>query len=96
MIRKGKKGADVVRTSTTLSALGVQVSCHSIASFTSGTDKELTFRERADPERPGTAGLCTTTTTDIHFTRVSDDTLRFRSDERGAGLPYGTLNRSGG
>ncbi|MEV0915350.1 serine/threonine-protein kinase [Streptomyces sp. NPDC049967] len=96
VIRKGKKGADVVRTSTTLSALGVQVSCHSIASFTSGTDKELTFRERADPERPGTAGLCTTTTTDIHFTRVSDDTLRFRSDERGAGLPYGTLNRSGG
>ncbi|NED83795.1 serine/threonine protein kinase [Streptomyces sp. SID11233] len=96
VIRKGKKGADVLRTSTTLSALGVEISCHSIASFTSGTDKELTFRERADPERPGTAALCTTSTADIHFTRVGDDTLRFRSDERGAGLPYGTLNRSGG
>ncbi|MEV0782707.1 serine/threonine-protein kinase [Streptomyces sp. NPDC050423] len=96
VIRKGKKGADVVRTSTTVSSLGIEVSCHSIASLTSGTDKELTFRERADPDRPGTAGLCTTTTTDIHFTRAGDDTLRFRSDERGAGLPYGTLNRSGG
>lgn len=96
VIRKGKKGADVVRTSTTISSLGVQVSCHSIASFTSGTDKELTFRERADPDRPGTEALCTTTTTDIHFTRVADDILRFRSDERPAGLPYGTLNRSGG
>ncbi|ROQ66912.1 serine/threonine protein kinase [Streptomyces sp. 840.1] len=96
VIRKGKKGADVVRTSTTISSLGVEVSCHSVASLTSATDKELTLRERADPERPGTAGLCTTTTTDIHFTRVTDDTLRFRSDERGAGLPYGTLNRSGG
>lgn len=96
VIRKGKKGADVVRTSTTISSLGVEVSCHSIASLTSGTDKELTFRERADPDRPGTKALCTTTTTDIHFTRVADDILRFRSDERPAGLPYGTLNRSGG
>uniref|UniRef100_A0AAU2VPS2 Serine/threonine protein kinase n=1 Tax=Streptomyces sp. NBC_00008 TaxID=2903610 RepID=A0AAU2VPS2_9ACTN len=96
VIRKGKKGADVLRASTTLSALGVEVSCHSIASFTSGTEKELTFRERVDPERPGTAGLCTTADSDLHFTRVGDDTLRFRSDERGAGLPYGTLNRSGG
>ncbi|MEU8503717.1 serine/threonine-protein kinase [Streptomyces brevispora] len=96
VIRKGNKGADVVRMSTTLSSLGVEISCHSVASLTSGTDKELTFRERADPDRPGTAGLCTTTTTDVHFTRAADGTLRFRSDERGAGLPYGTLNRSGG
>ncbi|MFJ6466522.1 serine/threonine-protein kinase [Streptomyces sp. NPDC091387] len=96
VIRKGKKGDDVVRTSTTVSSLGIEVSCHSIASLTSGTDKELKLRERADPDRPGTAGLCTTTTTDIHVTRAAGDTLLFRSDERAAGLPYGTLNRSGG
>ncbi|MFF3172743.1 serine/threonine-protein kinase [Streptomyces sp. NPDC057900] len=96
VIRKGKKGADVMRASTTISTLGVEISCHSVASFTSGTEKELLFRERVDPERPGTAGLCTTTDSDLHFTRVDDDTLRFRSDERGAGLPYGTLDRSGG
>ncbi|MET7646649.1 serine/threonine-protein kinase [Streptomyces sp. NPDC005426] len=91
---QGKKGADVVRMTTRITALGVDVSCHSVATLTSGTDKELTLRERADPDRPGTAGLCTTTTTDVHFTRTGDGGLRFRSDERGAGLPYGTLTRS--
>lgn len=95
VFKEGKKGADVVRMTTTISSLGVEVSCHSVASLTSGTGKELTLRERADPDRPSTAGLCTTTTTDVHFTRATDGTLRFRSDERGAGLPYGTLTRSG-
>ncbi|MET8331798.1 protein kinase [Streptomyces sp. NPDC005181] len=92
---EGKKGADVVRMNTTVSTLGVTVSCHSIARLSSGTAKELTLRERADPDRPSTAGLCTSTTTDVVFTLAGDGTLRFTSEERGAGLPYGTLSRSG-
>lgn len=93
VFEKGGKGADVVHMTTTITALGVEVSCYSVATLTSGTDTELRLRERADPERAGTAGLCTTTTTDVHFTRTEDGALRFRSDERGAGLPYGTLTR---
>jgi serine/threonine protein kinase len=92
---EGKKGTDVVRMNTTFSTLGVTVSCNSIAKLSSGAAEELTLRERADPDRPGTAGLCTDTTTDVTFTLAEDGTLRFRSEERGAGLPYGTLARSG-
>ncbi|MFI6949515.1 serine/threonine-protein kinase [Streptomyces sp. NPDC050422] len=95
VFKEGKKGADVVTMNTTISTLGVEVSCNSVASLTSGTDKELKLRERADPDRPSTAGLCTSTVADVHFTLAADGTLRFRSDERGAGLPYGTLTRSG-
>ncbi|MFE7357112.1 serine/threonine-protein kinase [Streptomyces sp. NPDC057543] len=91
----GKKGADVVRMTTEVSALGVTIRCNSVARLSSGTDKELTLRERADPERPGDPTFCTSTSTDVHFTRAADGTLRFRSEERGAGLPYGTLSRSG-
>ncbi|WNI23137.1 serine/threonine-protein kinase [Streptomyces sp. ITFR-16] len=93
---KGGKGADVVRMTTSLSTLGVDIDCYSVATLTSATDRELTLRERADPDRSSTEGLCTTTPADIHFTRAADGTLRFRSEERGAGLPYGTLTRSGG
>ncbi|TXS37409.1 serine/threonine-protein kinase [Streptomyces sp. OR43] len=95
VFKEGKKGADVVTMNTTISTLGVEVSCNSVASLTSGTDRELTLRERADPDRPSTAGLCTSTVADVHFTLAADGTLRYRSDERGAGLPYGTLTRSG-
>ncbi|WP_327369227.1 serine/threonine-protein kinase [Streptomyces sp. NBC_01217] len=91
----GKKGTDVVRMSTEFTALGLTVRCNSVARLSSGTDKELTLRERADPDSPGDPALCTSTETDVHFTRAADGTLRFRSDERGAGLPYGTLSRSG-
>ncbi|MFF1915855.1 protein kinase [Streptomyces sp. NPDC058239] len=91
----GKKGTDVVRMTTEVSALGLTVRCNSVATLSSGTDKELTLRERADPERPGDPTLCTSTTTDVHFTRATDGTLRFRSEESGAGRPYGTLTRSG-
>ncbi|MFE9779853.1 serine/threonine-protein kinase [Streptomyces sp. NPDC005775] len=96
VFEKGRKGAEVVHMTTTITALGVEVSCHSVATLTSGTDRELKLRERTDPERSSTAGLCTTTTTDVHFTRAEDGALRFRSDERGAGLPYGTLARPTG
>ncbi|MET9660879.1 serine/threonine-protein kinase [Streptomyces sp. NPDC006510] len=92
----GKKGTDVVRMNTELSNLGVTVSCNSVASLTSGTAEELTLHERVDPDRPSTPTLCTSTTTDVHFTLAADGTLRFRSEERGAGLPYATLTRSGG
>ncbi|MER8084036.1 serine/threonine-protein kinase [Streptomyces sp. NPDC058316] len=91
----GKKGTDVVRMTTEVSALGLSVRCNSIARLSSGTDEELTLRERADPDRPSDPALCTSTESDIHFTRAADGTLRFRSEERGAGLPYGTLSRSG-
>ncbi|MGW2085718.1 serine/threonine-protein kinase [Streptomyces sp. NPDC001880] len=92
----GKKGTDVVRMNTEVTSLGVTVSCNSVASLTSGTAEELTLHERVDPDRPSTPALCSSTTTDVHFTRAADGTLRFRSEERGAGLPYGTLSRSGG
>ncbi|MEV6161184.1 protein kinase [Streptomyces sp. NPDC052052] len=91
----GKKGTDVVRMTTRVDALGLTVRCHSIAALSSGTQKELTLRERADPDRPGDRTLCTSTTTDVHFSRVDDDTLRFWSEESGAGRPYGTLSRTG-
>ncbi|MFD5069416.1 serine/threonine-protein kinase [Streptomyces sp. NPDC058369] len=92
---KGRKGTDVVRLTTSLS-VGIDITCYSVATLTTASDDELKLRERADPDRPGTAGLCTTTPADLHFTRAADGTLRFRSDEKGAGLPYGTLTRSGG
>ncbi|MFE6662934.1 protein kinase [Streptomyces sp. NPDC057697] len=92
----GRTGKDVVRMNTEITGLGITVSCNSVASLTSGTAEELTLHERSDPDRPSTPGLCTSTTTDVHFTRAADGTLRFRSEERGAGLPYGTLSRSGG
>ncbi|MFE7614243.1 serine/threonine-protein kinase [Streptomyces sp. NPDC057496] len=92
----GKKGADVVRMNTELTRLGITVSCNSVAALTSVEGKELTLEERTDPDRPSTPGLCTSTTSVVHFTRTADGTLEFRSEERGAGLPYGTLTRSGG
>ncbi|MFJ2266031.1 serine/threonine-protein kinase [Streptomyces sp. NPDC087849] len=91
----GKKGADVVRMTTEVSALGLTVRCNSVARLSSGTEQELALRERADPTRPSDPTLCTSTTTDVHFTRAADGTLGFRSEERAAGLPYGTLSRSG-
>ncbi|MFJ6011103.1 serine/threonine-protein kinase [Streptomyces sp. NPDC092952] len=90
----GKRGEDVVRMTTEISSLGLTVRCNSVASLTSGTAQELKLRERVDPDRPSTPGLCTSTTTDVHFTRAADGTLRFRSEERDAGLPYATLSRS--
>lgn len=93
---EGKRGTDVVRMRTTISSLGISVSCHSVGTLASGTADELTFKERTDPDRPSTAGLCTTTTAEVVFTRSAGGRLQFRSEESGAGLPYGTLTRSGG
>ncbi|MYX15772.1 protein kinase [Streptomyces sp. SID8374] len=93
---EGKKGTQVVRMSTTISQLGLTVSCHSVGTLTSGTAKELKIRERTDPDRPSTPGLCTSTEADLVFRLAGDGTLGYRSLERGAGLPYGDLARSGG
>ncbi|MGC4949218.1 serine/threonine-protein kinase [Streptomyces sp. DT224] len=93
---KGREGTDVVRLTTTVSSLGVDFTCHSIGTLTSATAEELKLREHADRDRPSTAGVCTTAPAGLHFTRTSQGTLRFRSDEEGAGQPYGTLTRSDG
>ncbi|MBT2424327.1 serine/threonine protein kinase [Streptomyces sp. ISL-112] len=93
---EGEKGTRVVRMSTTITQLGLTVTCNSVGTLTSGTAKELEVRERTDPDRPSTPGLCTTTEADLVFRLAADGTLGYRSKERGAGLPYGTLTRSGG
>ncbi|MEU0158556.1 serine/threonine-protein kinase [Streptomyces sp. NPDC006261] len=93
---EGRKGTQVVRMSTTISQLGITVTCNSVGTLTSGTAKELKVRERTDPDRPSSPGLCTTTEADLVFRLTADGTLGYRSLERGAGLPYGDLTRSGG
>ncbi|PCG86794.1 serine/threonine protein kinase [Streptomyces sp. WZ.A104] len=93
---EGKKGTQVVRMSNTVSQLGITVTCNSVGTLTSGTADELNVRERTDPDRPSTPGLCTTTEADLVFRLTDDDTLEYRSKERAAGLPYGKLTRSGG
>ncbi|MEU2022436.1 serine/threonine-protein kinase [Streptomyces sp. NPDC016469] len=93
---KGREGTDVVRLTTTVSTLGVEFTCHSVGTLTSATAEELRLREHADRDRPSTAGVCTTAPAGLRFTRTSEGSLRFRSDEEGAGQPYGTLTRSDG
>ncbi|MEU0100869.1 serine/threonine-protein kinase [Streptomyces sp. NPDC006267] len=92
---EGKRGARVVRMSTTISQLGITVTCNSVGTLVSGTAKELNIRERTDPDRPSTPGLCTTAEADLVFRLGDDGTLDYRSKERAAGLPYGKLTRSG-
>ncbi|NDZ56181.1 serine/threonine protein kinase, partial [Streptomyces anulatus] len=92
----GKRGEQVVRMSTTISQLGITVTCNSVGTLASGTAKELNIRERTDPDRPSTPGLCTSTEADVVFRLAGDGTLDYRSKERAAGLPYGKLTRSGG
>ncbi|MEU7346110.1 serine/threonine-protein kinase [Streptomyces bacillaris] len=93
---EGKRGTQVVRMSNTISQLGITITCNSVGTLTSGTAKQLKVRERTDPDRPSTPGLCTTTEADLVFELTGDGTLDYRSEERGAGLPYGNLTRSGG
>jgi hypothetical protein len=93
---EGRKGTQVVRMSNTISQLGITVTCNSVGTLTSGTGQELKIRERTDPDRPSTPGLCTTTEADLVFRLTDDGTLGYRSQERAAGLPYGELTRSGG
>ncbi|NEE34052.1 serine/threonine protein kinase, partial [Streptomyces sp. SID7982] len=92
---EGERGERVVRMSTTISQLGITVTCNSVGTLTSGTAKELNIREATDPDRPSTPGLCTATEADLVFRLADDGTLDYRSKERAAGLPYGKLTRSG-
>ncbi|KAA6199362.1 serine/threonine protein kinase, partial [Streptomyces parvus] len=92
---EGKRGEQVVRMSTTISQLGITVTCNSVGTLASGTAEELNIREATDPDRPSTPGLCTTTEADLVFRLAEDGTLDYRSKERAAGLPYGKLTRSG-
>lgn len=92
---EGRRGARVVRMSTTISQLGVTVTCNSVGTLVSGTAKELDIRETTDPDRPSTPGLCTDAEADLVFRLTGDGALDYRSKERAAGLPYGRLTRSG-
>ncbi|MEU9995945.1 serine/threonine-protein kinase [Streptomyces sp. NPDC050848] len=94
VVTKGRTGEDVVRTTHTISLLGTTVSCHGIGSLTSATPTELRVADRTDPDRPGTAGLCTTGASSFTLTLAADGTLAYRSHEEAAGRPTGTLRKS--
>ncbi|MFJ8664451.1 protein kinase [Streptomyces sp. NPDC093600] len=94
VIGKGRTGEDVVRTSHVISVLGTTVKCHGIGRLTSATARELRIADRTDPERPGTAGLCTGGTSSFTLTLTADGTLAYRSHEEAAGRPTGTLRKS--
>ncbi|MFK8912253.1 serine/threonine protein kinase, partial [Streptomyces sp. YS-3] len=92
----GGTGKDVLRTSSRISVLGTTVECLGVGRLVSGTDRSVTVEERTDPERRGTAGLCTGGTAILVFTRNADGTLRYESKETGAGKPYATLVKQTG
>ncbi|MEU9700153.1 serine/threonine-protein kinase [Streptomyces sp. NPDC047981] len=94
VVTKGSTGEDVVRTTHTISLLGTTVSCHGIGRLSSATATGLTIADRTDPDRPSTAGLCTTGTSSFTLTLNADGTLAYRSDEEAAGRPTGTLRKS--
>ncbi|MFJ8308917.1 MULTISPECIES: protein kinase [unclassified Streptomyces] len=91
VITKGAKGADVVRTTTTIGPL----ECHGIGALDSATARVLHITERTDPTKPSTIG-CTGATAAMTYTLQSDGKLRFESQETAAGRPTGTLARQGG
>ncbi|MEU9862934.1 protein kinase [Streptomyces sp. NPDC047971] len=94
VVSQGGTGKDVVRTTHTVSVLGTTVRCHGLGKLTSATATELNIADRTDPDRPGTAGFCTTGTSTFTLTRNPDGTLAYRSDEEAAGRPSGTLRKS--
>ncbi|MGW6564508.1 protein kinase domain-containing protein [Streptomyces sp. NPDC054975] len=94
VVTKGGTGEDVVRTTHTITVLGTTVSCHGIGRLTSATATELRIADRTDPDRPGTAGLCTTGASSFTLTLAADGTLAYRSHEEAAGRPTGTLRKS--
>lgn len=90
----GRKGEVVVRTTNSISILGVEVKCHGVGKLVSGTDRVLRVEERTDPDRPGTDGKCTTGTAFLTFTLGEKGTLRYQSEEDAAGRPSATLTRA--
>ncbi|MCX5397633.1 serine/threonine-protein kinase [Streptomyces sp. NBC_00102] len=92
----GKKDQDVVRMTQSISYLGSQVSCSSIGTLSSGsTAKVLKIHERSVPDSSASL-FCTGADAELTFTLNKDGTLVYRSYEEAAGLPTGTLTRSGG
>ncbi|MFF8607717.1 protein kinase [Streptomyces sp. NPDC015346] len=94
VVAQGRTGEDVVRTSHVITVLGTTVRCHGIGRLTSATATELRVADRTDPDRPGTAGLCTSGTSSFTLTLNADGTVAYRSDEEAAGRPTGTLRKS--
>ncbi|WP_240135501.1 serine/threonine-protein kinase [Streptomyces sp. MUM 178J] len=92
----GAKGEDVLRTTNSISLLGVEITCHGIGRLVSATAREVRIEERPDPDRPGAGkGKCTGGRAELTFTLGGDGTLRYQSDEEAAGKPSGTLAKSG-
>ncbi|WP_371654104.1 MULTISPECIES: serine/threonine-protein kinase [unclassified Streptomyces] len=92
----GGTGKDVLHTSSRISVLGTTVECFGVGKLVSGTAQRVTIEERTDPARQGTAGLCTSGTAVLVFTRNADGTLKYESREAGAGKPYATLVKETG
>ncbi|WP_329401208.1 serine/threonine-protein kinase [Streptomyces melanogenes] len=96
VFKAGGTGDDVLRTSSKISLLGTTVECFGVGKLVSGTAQRVTIEERSDTTRQSTAGLCTTGTATLVFTRNSDGTLKYESKETGAGNPYATLVKETG
>ncbi|MFJ1745821.1 serine/threonine-protein kinase [Streptomyces sp. NPDC088116] len=90
---KGAKGEDVVRTVTSLSVFGVTAECYGVGKLLSGTSTQLRVEERADPEKPGTKGMCTGKAAEVTYTLMKNGSLRYESTEEEAGKPTGTLTK---
>ncbi|MEU1085253.1 serine/threonine-protein kinase [Streptomyces sp. NPDC005892] len=91
---EGKKGQDVVRMTQSVTALGSEISCSSIGTLSSGTEKVVKIHERSAADSSGSL-FCTGADAELTFTLDEDGTLVYRSYEEAAGLPTGTLTRSG-
>ncbi|GAA0621102.1 serine/threonine-protein kinase [Streptomyces crystallinus] len=96
VFKAGNTGEDVLRTSSKITVLGTTVECFGVGRLVSGTAQRVTIEERTDGTRQSTAGLCTTGTAQLVFTRNSDGTLKYESKELGAGNPYATLVKETG
>lgn len=91
----GRKGSDVARMTISLTVLGTTVTCHSIGELSSATQRVVKIRERLDPDKASSTGLCTGDAADLTFTLTPEGTLAYQSYEEAAGKPRGTLTRSG-
>ncbi|MFC9246633.1 serine/threonine-protein kinase [Streptomyces sp. NPDC057136] len=91
---QGRKGSDVARMKVSLTVLGTTVTCHSIGELSSATERVVKIRERLDPDKASSTGLCTGDAADLTFTLTPEGTLVYQSYEEGAGKPHGTLTRS--
>ncbi|MDN3295570.1 serine/threonine-protein kinase [Streptomyces ficellus] len=96
VITKGEPGDDVMRLTATLTVLTMTAECHSVGKLTSVEPRRLKVRDRTDPDRPGSPGLCTGGAANLTFTLTKDGTLYYQSDEAAAGRPSGTLTKQGG